>query len=64
MIVPESKVHSTDMLFLWNMFLKKKNIENVIYKVEFENIIRNKLSYNSGHYININTSYENEIEDI
>ena len=40
------------------MFLKEKNIENIIYKVELENIIRNKLTYNSGHYLNINTSYE------
>ena len=56
-----NKVHSTDMLFLWNMFLKEKNIENIIYKVELENILRNKLSYSSGHYKNIDTTYENEI---
>ena len=57
-----NKVHSTDMQFLWNMFLKEKNIENIIYKVELENILRNKLTYNSGHYLNINTSYEDKIK--
>ena len=57
-----NKVHSKDMQFLWNMFLKEKNIENIIYKVELENIIRNKLTYNSGHYLNIKTSYEVKIK--
>ena len=57
-----SKIHSSDMQFLWNMFLKEKNIENIIYKVELENILRNKLNYNSGHYINLNTSHGDKIK--
>ncbi len=57
-----NKVHSTDMQFLWNMFLKEKNIENIIYKVELENILRNKLTYSSGHYLNINTTYQDKIK--
>jgi len=51
-----SKVHSTDMQFLWSLFLKEKNIENIIYKVELENILRDKLEYNSAHYMNINSN--------
>ena len=37
------KIHTIDMQFLWNIFLKEKNIENIIYKVELENILREKL---------------------
>ena len=44
------------MHFLWNIILKEKNMENIIYKVEFENILRDKLTYNSGHYLNINSN--------
>lgn len=50
-----SKIHSTDMQFLWSLFLKEKNIENIIYKVELENILRDKLEYNSAYYMNINS---------
>ena len=57
-----SKIHSSDMQFLWNMFLKEKNIENIIYKVELENILRQKLQYNSGHYLNLNTQHEDKIK--
>ena len=51
-----NKIHSSDMHFLWKLFLKEKNMENIIYKVEFENILRDKLTYNSGHYVNINSN--------
>ena len=44
------------IIFLWNIFLKEKNMENIIYKVELENILRNKLNYNSGHYLKINSN--------
>jgi len=57
-----NKIHSSDMQFLWNMFLKEKNIENIIYKVELENILRNKLEYNSGHYLNLYTQQGNKIK--
>ena len=33
-------------------------MENIIYKVELENILRNKLNYNSGNYLNLNTSFK------
>ena len=48
-----SKIHTSDMHFLWNLFLKRKNMENIIYKVELENILREKINYSSGHYLNI-----------
>ena len=48
-----SKIHTSDMHFLWNLFLKRKNMENIIYKVELENILREKINYNSCHYLNI-----------
>ena len=57
-----SKIHSSDMQFLWTMFLKEKNIENIIYKVELENILRNKLQYNSGNYLNLYTLHGNKIK--
>ena len=44
------------------MFLKEKNIENIIYKVELENILRNKLQYNSGNYLNLHTLHGNKIK--
>ena len=56
------KIHSSDMQFLWNMFLKEKNIENIIYKVELENILRQKLQYNSGHYLNLTSQHEDKIK--
>tara|TARA_B100000963_G_scaffold359788_1_gene388189 strand:+ start:1892 stop:3397 length:1506 start_codon:yes stop_codon:yes gene_type:complete len=58
----KNKIHTTDMQFLWNMFLKEKNIENIIYKVELENILRNKLTYSSGNYLNLHTIHANEIK--
>ncbi len=57
-----SKIHTSDMQFLWNMFLKEKNIENIIYKVELENILRNKLQYNSGNYLNLYTLHGDKIK--
>ena len=57
-----NKIHSSDIQFLWNLFLKEKNMENIIYKVELENILRNKLNYNSGNYLNLNTSHSKKIK--
>ena len=37
-------------------------MENIIYKVELENILRNKLNYNSGNYLNLNTSHSKKIK--
>ncbi len=56
------KIHSTDIQFLWNMFLKERNMENIIYKVELENILRNKLTYSSGNYLDLNTSHVYKIK--
>ena len=57
-----NKIHTIDMQFLWNIFLKEKNIENIIYKVELENILREKLEYNSGHYLKINSNLLSKIK--
>ena len=58
----DSKIHSSDMQFLWKLFLKEKNMENIIYKVELENILRNKLDYNSANYLHLNTSHAEKIK--
>ena len=57
-----NKIHTIDMQFLWSIFLKEKNIENIIYKVELENILREKLNYNSGHYLKINSNLLSKIK--
>ena len=57
-----NKIHTLDMMFLWSIFLKEKNMENIIYKVELENILREKLEYNSGHYLKINSNLLSKIK--
>lgn len=57
-----NKIHTIDMQFLWNIFLKEKNIENIIYKVELENILREKLDYSSGHYLKITSNLLSKIK--
>ena len=40
MLVEESgQIHIKDMFFLWKIF-KTKNLPNMIYKAEFENILK------------------------
>ena len=45
------------MHFLWKIYIKQKNIPNIIYKADFENIIREKLNYTNNNFIHIKSNY-------
>ena len=46
-----------DIYFLWKMYLKQKNIPEILYKTEFESIIREKLNYHYNNFLNIKSNY-------
>ena len=50
-------IHFKDIYFLWKIYLKQKNLPNVIYKANFENILREKLSYNYNNFLGIKSNY-------
>ena len=50
-------IHIKDIYFLWKIYLKQKNLPNVIYKANFENIIREKLSYTYSNFLGIKSNY-------
>ena len=51
-----------DIYFLWKFYIKNKNIPNMIYKADFENIIRNNLDHNGNIFINIKSNHLNNVE--
>ena len=50
-------IHFKDIYFLWKIYLKQINMPNMIYKGEFENIIRDQLNYYSNNFIGIKSNY-------
>ena len=61
MIVPQigKQIHIKDMFFLWKRYLKRERLPNMIYKAEFENIIRATMENNNNFFINIKSNYLN-----
>tara|TARA_Y100000768_G_C23978625_1_gene684437 strand:+ start:1344 stop:2861 length:1518 start_codon:yes stop_codon:yes gene_type:complete len=61
MLVEESggQIHIKDMFFLWKMYLKQKNLPNMIYKAEFENILKDTINSSASFFINIKSNYLN-----
>ena len=47
-----NKILFKDIYFLWKMYLKQKNIPEILYKTEFESIIREKLNYHYNNFLN------------
>ena len=61
MIIQESNnnIHIKDMFFLWKIYLKQQNLPNMIYKSEFENIIKENMTINNNLFLNIKSNYLN-----
>ena len=61
MIVAQTgkQIHIKDMFFLWKRYLKQERLPNMIYKAEFENIIRETMDNNNNFFINIKSNYLN-----
>ena len=61
MIIQESNnnIHIKDMFFLWKIYLKQQNLPNMIYKAEFENIIKETMVINNNLFLNIKSNYLN-----
>ena len=61
MLVQESggQIHIKDMFFLWKIYLKQKNLPNMIYKAEFENILKDTMNSNASFFIDIKSNYLN-----
>jgi hypothetical protein len=58
LITEEShKIHSKDLFFLWKIYLKQQNLPNVIYKLEFETIVKNKLTNSNNFFTGIQSNY-------
>jgi hypothetical protein len=51
------KIHLKDMFFLWKIYLKQRNIPNIIYKLEFETIIKNKVDNSNNFFTSIKSNY-------
>ena len=45
------QIHIKDMFFLWKIYLKQKNLPNMIYKAEFENILKDTMMNNNNFFI-------------
>ena len=61
MIIQESNanIHIKDMFFLWKMYLKHQNLPNMIYKAEFENIMKENMTNDNNLFLNIKSNYLN-----
>jgi len=51
-----------DIYFLWKFYIKMKNMPNMIYKADFETIIRTKLSHDNNTFYNIKSNYLTNVE--
>ena len=61
MIIQEvnKNIHIKDMFFLWKIYLKQQNLPNMIYKAEFENIIKENMLNNNNLFLDIKSNYLN-----
>jgi len=61
MIVKEEagQIRVKDMFYLWKIYLKQNSLPNMIYKAEFENMLREKIENNNTFFIGIKSHYLN-----
>lgn len=58
----DDKISFNNIYFLWKIYLKKKNIPNIILKSEFETILKNRFTYNNNHLTKIKSVYLRNIK--
>jgi hypothetical protein len=57
-----SKISFNDMFFLWKIYLKNKNITNIILKSEFEEIMKSKSLFHLSNFTNIKSKYLDKVK--
>ena len=57
-----STIKWEDIYFLWKFYIKMKNMPNMIYKADFETIIRSKLNHDNNTFYNIKSNYLTNVE--
>ncbi len=53
------QIRLKDMFYLWKIYLKQNSLPNMIYKAEFENILREKIENNNSFFTGIKSHYLN-----
>ena len=58
----DDKISFNNIHFLWKIYLKNKNIPNIILKSEFETIIKERYTYSNNYLTKIKSIYLRNIK--